>query len=152
MTGNENTWEAAVQQLVPTIICLITIIIQITKKMIYPRSVLDSNQSYHDTVLGATNSGLQSEGAAEVDPSPHGERVRHFSSLRSDLEAITSSDTSLRSDFANNLEAITSSDTLSQVCMRLELHGCERSNSLPSSYKAPKGEAFSPRLPLRCED
>ena len=36
--------------------------------------------------------------------------------------------------------------------MRLELHGCERSKSLPSSYKAPKGEAFSPRLPLRYHD
>ena len=49
-------------------------------------------------------------------------------------------------------EAITSSDTLSQVCMRIELHGCERSNFLPTSYKAPKGEAFSPRLPLRYDD
>ena len=57
--------------------------------MIYPRSVLHSNQSYHDTMLGATNSGLQSEGAAEVDPSPHGERVRHFSSLRSDSLQMT---------------------------------------------------------------
>ena len=36
--------------------------------------------------------------------------------------------------------------------MRLELHGCKRSNLLPSSYKAPKGEAFSPRLPLRYHD
>ena len=95
MTGNENTWETAVQQLVPTIICSITIIIQIIiiiqirKNMIYHRSVLHSNQSHHDTVLGATHRGLQSESAAEVHPSSHGERVRHFSSLRSDSLQMT---------------------------------------------------------------
>merc|ERR1719422_1516709 len=70
MTGNENTWEAAVQQLVPPIVA--------SRVRVLPRST-------HPRT----------------------------------------------------------------VCMRLELHGCERSNSLPTSYKAPKGEAFSPRLPLR---
>ena len=59
------------------------------KKIIYHRSVLDSNQSYHDTVLGATHRGLQSEGTAKVDPSSHGERVRYFSSLRSYSLQIT---------------------------------------------------------------
>lgn len=34
------------------------------------------------------------------------------------------------------------------VCMRLELYGCRRADSLPESYTAPPGEAFSPRLPL----
>ena len=97
MTGNENTWEASVQQLVPPIVASR---VRVLPRSRHPRTVFKqhNNNNYNDL-------------------------PRYFYHHSSKYPF--------------------------KVCMRLELHGCSRSSLLPMSYKAPPGEAFSPRLPLR---